>query len=274
MDLALPKFGCNINGIVALPKDFKTKNLNAKKSDYPKLTGYGAIHFAAQTQCSDLVHFLLKHGCDPNLRVNVGGIRGDTSMTIAYHQKHDGFQEIPDDCDELEITEEMKKRFTLKKPDFPTMLHKTIQYLVRYQGCSYLVDASGYSPIMKAASNMDVDNLKEMCKAVPLNEANINTLNELGQTALTIVVDKISELIKKKEKPDIEIVKHLLLANADPNVQDEDKNTIFMKAIKTSHETLVEIILENTQVKIQNHLKNKCRSYRQIYKLLFIHFFF
>lgn len=45
MELIVSKFGCDMDLAIALPKDYKKKNPNSKKSDYPKYTGYAALHF-------------------------------------------------------------------------------------------------------------------------------------------------------------------------------------------------------------------------------------
>ncbi|KAI9257420.1 ankyrin repeat-containing domain protein [Sporodiniella umbellata] len=254
MSLILSKFGCNVNGIVSLPKDYKKSNPQAKKSQYPEHTGYGAIHLAAQTQSVDLIHFLLSNGSNPNLQINVENTFKDTPMIIAYHQKHDDFQESNNM--DMYKKEQIEKRFSLKKPDFPTMLCQTIEIFIKFGGCPYLVGSNDCSPIMKAASTMDMINLKEMCKAAPTNLASINTHNSLGQTAFMIAIDRLSELLDKKETIDTQVAIDLLGVNADPNSQYENKDTVFMKIIKTMHVELFQTILDNTKVEIQHHLKN------------------
>lgn len=44
MKLVLSKFSCDMNAVVALPKDYKKNNPKAKRHEYPIQTGYGAIH--------------------------------------------------------------------------------------------------------------------------------------------------------------------------------------------------------------------------------------
>ncbi|KAI9485556.1 MAG: hypothetical protein EXX96DRAFT_12648 [Benjaminiella poitrasii] len=34
----------NLNSTIQLPKDYKKNNPSAKRTDYPKLTGFGALH--------------------------------------------------------------------------------------------------------------------------------------------------------------------------------------------------------------------------------------
>jgi ankyrin repeat protein len=176
-------------------------------------------------------------------------------MTIAYHQKRDKSEELPNQ--RLETIEALKKKFTVTKPDFPAMLCKTIEILIQYHGCPYTAKTDHDSPIMKATFNMDIEILKSMCKATPSENAHINTLNELGQTPLLVAIDNISNHIKKKEAFDIEVVKSLLDTGADPNIQYGDGNTLFMKAISTSNALLAQTILEHSKVELQHHLKNK-----------------
>lgn len=40
----IAKFQPDMNSHIALPKDFKDSTPKAKKSDYPALTGYTALH--------------------------------------------------------------------------------------------------------------------------------------------------------------------------------------------------------------------------------------
>ncbi|KAG0800420.1 hypothetical protein G6F22_002250 [Rhizopus arrhizus] len=255
MKLVLSKFSCNMDAVVALPKDYKKNNPKAKIYEYPEQTGYGAIHLAAHTQCFDLIQFLLQHGCDANLRVNIEGKLGNTPMTIAYHKKRDKSEELPNQ--RLETIEALKKKFTVTKPDFPAMLCKTIETLIQYHSCPYTAKTDHDSPIMKATFNMDIEILKSMCKATQSENAHINALNGLGQTPLLVAIDNISNHIKKKEAFDIEIVKLLLDTGADPNIQYGDGNTLFMKAISTSNALLAQTILEYSKVELQHHLKNK-----------------
>lgn len=220
------------------------------------LTNY---HLAAYTQCADLIVFLLKYGSNPNLKVNVEGVLSNTALLGAYHQKQDRFQEAPDRS--LHTLEKLEKQFTLDKPDFTAMLSETVKALLLYGASPYITNSTGCSSIMKATMNMDINNLTEMLKVAPSNDADINVCDESGFSALMTAVDIVSKNINKKEEPNIAVVKLLLLAKADPNAQYGDGDTVLMRVIKTCHVELLKTVLQCTQVDIQHQIKNIRKSF-------------
>jgi hypothetical protein len=50
MTKVVTKFNPDMNITANLPKDYKEKNPNAKKSDYPALVGYTALHIGKLTK--------------------------------------------------------------------------------------------------------------------------------------------------------------------------------------------------------------------------------
>lgn len=207
----------------------------------------------------DLLKFLLDSGCNPNIKVKHGDeiLSGNTSLMIAYHHKKDKFQEVPDQS--LESTEQVKKKFTVVKPDFKEMLKQTVEILLQFNACPFLTNASGNSALMKAASSMDVENIAEMCSVKPLEDIDVNTEDEHGKTALMVAIDSLASFTSDNKKPDVTVVKSLLKANANPNVQYEDGDTVLMKLIRTSYAPLVEILLEDSIVSVDHNRQNKSK---------------
>lgn len=199
----------------------------------------------------------MENGSKPNIKVKLGSeiLSGNTPLIIAYHHKKDKFQEVPDQS--LESTEQVKKKFVLNKPDFKEMLNQTVKTLLQFKACPFATNASGSSALMKAATNMDVANLTEMCSVKPSENTDVNTENEQGETALVFAINSLASSIKADKKPDIAVIKSLLNANSNPNVQYENGDNVLMKAIRTSHAPLVDILLENAGVPINHSCQNK-----------------
>jgi ankyrin repeat protein len=114
---------------------------------------------------------------------------------------------------------------------------------------------------LMAARSMDVANLSELCGAKPSKNNDVNSENEDGQTALMAAVDSIANLVEATKKPDVTVVKSLLKAGANPNVQYKNGDTVLMKIIRTSYLPLLEVLLENSMVTIDHNMQNK-RTYR------------
>lgn len=188
---------------------------------------------------------------------------GSTALMGAYHQKQDKFQEAPNQ--RLHELEKLKKLFTLDKPDFSVMLKETVKALICYGACPYITNSTGHSTIMKAVENMDVDNLTEMLKVAPSNDADINVCDEYGSSALMTAVDIVSKDIGKKEEPCIAIIKLLLLAKADPNAQYGNGDTVLMRVIKIGHVGLLKTLLQYTQVDIRHQIKNIRKTFNNIF---------
>lgn len=203
-----------------------------------------------------MIKFFLKNGANSNARVNIDGWLGDTPFLTVYHQKKDKKQEYPDE--KFETIEFVKKNFRIIKPDFNEMLNQCVKVLLEYNTCPFILNASGDSPLHRASAKLDTINLRLMCKAKPSsNDAHINAHNEKGQTPLMTAVATLAALIKiKKEEKKISVIKSLLQANADPNVTYENGDTVFIKAIKTSHLPLFQCILEHSVVGINYRHQN------------------
>jgi ankyrin repeat protein len=176
--------------------------------------------------------------------------------------KEDRKQELPDE--KLETLEFIKKSFRIKKPDFKEMLHQCVQVLLEFGACPFITNASGDSPISRAAAKTDVINLQLMCSAKPSKDTNVNAQNENGQTALMTAVDSLEAFIKsKKEQVEVSVIKSLLNANANPNVKYDNGDTVLIKAIKMSYLPLVQSILENSIVAIDHGHQNNSMCYEK-----------
>lgn len=185
-------------------------------------------------------------------------LSGDTSFIIAYHHKKDLYQEMPENS--AEYHEVVKKFFALTKPDFKDMLYQTIEAFIRFKGCPFITNITGYSVLSKASANMDSYNLSQICNAVSSKNIYANRKNEMQETPLMIAINSLETTINaKEEKPKIEIVKYLLKINADPNIQYENGDTVLMKIIKMANIPLLEILMENSLIPIDNNLKNKSK---------------
>jgi len=218
------------------------------------------LSIAAETQCTDLIQFLLENGSSPNIKVNLQDemLSGNTPMIISYHHKKDLHQEVPSET--LEYTEKVKKNFILTKPNFEDMLNTSIETLIKFGGCPYITNSKGVSAVLKASSCADFVNIATMCSAKPSQVTNINTANEEGETALVAAIKLLESKIKSKAKYiDIRAISSLLSAQADPNVQDEDDNTVLIKVIKTSYVPLLDSILKNSVIPIDHDIQNKSK---------------
>ncbi|CEP17999.1 hypothetical protein [Parasitella parasitica] len=240
---------------VVLPKDFKKEKPDAKRANYPAFTGFSALHFACQTQCTDLIEFVLYHGASPNTRVVIDDWLGDTPMLMACHTKQDKNQELPDK--NLETMEKLDKKFKIIKPDFEMMLHETIQLLLQYGACPFIINADKISPLFKIASSLNAPIVKLMCDTTPSRGTDINIKNDKNKTVFTVALDPIIACIEAKKEADISLVQSLLLKNADPNVVYEDGDTAFIKAVKTSHLPLVNAFLKSSVFPINHNCQNK-----------------
>ncbi|GAA5797268.1 hypothetical protein HPULCUR_002648 [Helicostylum pulchrum] len=216
----------------------------------------------AQTQCTTLIDFLLENGSKPNVcvKLNTEILSGDTPMTIAYHHKKDLYQELPNKS--LECTEVVKKKFVLTKPNFKDTLYKTVKSFIRFKACPYITNSSGTSVLLKASASMDSRNLVQICNVKPSKGGDVNTKNDKEETSLMMAVNSLETVIKLKEKkPNVEIIKYLLKANADPNIRYENGDTVLMKIIKTMDITLLETLLENAVIAIDHNIKNKSKFF-------------
>ncbi|KAL7332977.1 hypothetical protein PS15p_201946 [Mucor circinelloides] len=246
----------NLNDCVVLPKDFKKQKPDAKRADYPILTGYTALHFACQTQCVDLIDFVLRNGADPNTRVKMDDWLGDTPMLMACHNKRDKKQEMPND--NLDTVELLNKKFTLIKPNFQEMQQHSLELLINYKACPFIANANGISPLFKAASNLNQALVQLMCDGtIPSRGTDINVQDEKNQTTLVVAVDAVIDLISSNKQVDTSVIKALLLKNANPNIAYENKDTAFIKAIKTSHLPLVKVFLEHSVFALDHNCQNK-----------------
>lgn len=181
-------------------------------------------------------------------------------MTIAYHHKKDLYQEVPNKS--LECTEVVKKKFVLTKPDFKDILYETVKSFIRFKACPYITNSSGTSVLLKASASMDSRNLAQICNVKPSKDGDVNTKNDKEETSLMMAVNSLEAVIKLKEKkPNVEIIKHLLKANADPNICCENGDTILMKIIRIMDITLLETLLENTVISIDHNIKNKSKFF-------------
>lgn len=183
-------------------------------------------------------------------------LSGETPMIIAYHHKKDLHQEVPSQA--LEYADKMKKIFVVTKPNFKEMLNSSIKTLVKFGGCPYITNYKGISAVSKAAGCADVTNISIMCSAKPSEGTSINNENEQGETALMAAISKLESDIKtKKDDINIKAIGFLLTAQADPNVPDEDGNTVLMRAVKTSYVPLLDILLRNSVIPINHDIQNK-----------------
>ncbi|KAK4515576.1 uncharacterized protein ATC70_010527 [Mucor velutinosus] len=246
----------DLNDCVALPKDFKKEKPQAKRTDYPVLTGYTALHFACQTQCVDLIDFVLRSGADPNTRVKVDDWLGDTPMLMVCHIKKDKKQEMPNN--DLETVELLNKKFILIKPDFEEMLQQSMELLIKYKACPFIANAHGITPLFKAASKLNRSLVQMMCAdATPSRGTDINVQDERNQTALTVALDAVIGLIDSNKEVNTSVIKALLMNNANPNIVDESKETAFTKVIRTSHVPLVKVFLHHSAFPLDHNCQNK-----------------
>ncbi|KAI7902907.1 ankyrin repeat-containing domain protein [Cokeromyces recurvatus] len=250
----------NLNATIKLPKDYKNNISTTKKKDYPRFTGFSALHLACKTQNVDLIRFLLQYGANANSRIDIEGWLDDTPIMVAYHRKEDLLQEQPNN--KTETIELIKKTFTIIKPDFKLSLYQTIQTLIEFNAYPYITNASGDSALFRASVNMDVENLQLMCSRMRNtmngNEYdNTNTKNKMNQTVLMTAINSIQSFDKAKEHIYISIINCLLQIKADPNFKYKDSDTILMKAIKIPYPSLVRTLLENSRIHIDHNYQNK-----------------
>lgn len=202
--------------------------------------------------------FVLRSGADPNARVKMDDWLGDTPMLMTCHLKKDKKQEMPNE--NLDTVELLNKKFTLIKPDFKEMLQQSMELLVKYKACPFIANAHGMTPIFKAASKLNQSLVQLMCtEATPSPGADINIQDENEQTALTVALDAVIGLINSKKAVDTSVIKALLLNKANPNIVCEDKDTVFIKAIKTSHVPLVKVFLDHAAFALDHNCQNKSK---------------
>lgn len=217
------------------------------------------FNVAAETQCVDLIQFLLENGSEPNMKVKLDGkimLSGDTPMIIAYRYKKDRHQEVPDQS--LESTEKIKKSFVITKPNFKKMLYQTVKTLIQFKACPFIKNASGNSAVLKASASLDNKNLAQMCSIRPSKYTDINGKNEKDESALMIAVEAISFIITTTDKePNINSIEHLLKAGANPNMKYENGDTVLIKIVKTSHVLLLETLFQHSTVIIDHNIQNK-----------------
>ncbi|KAG2201741.1 hypothetical protein INT47_002001, partial [Mucor saturninus] len=257
MDGMVTKFRPRMNEVVGLPKDFKKSNPKSTKKDYPLLTGYTALHIAAESQCVDLIQFLLANGCEPNIKVQLNDeiLSGDTPIIIAYRLKKDSHQELPDQS--LESAKRLKICFTISKPDFKKMLHQTIKTLIQFNACPFITNSLKISPIMNASARLDDKNLAEMCRSKCSDDANIDQLNEKDESALMIAVKSIASIISQAKKYTVGSIESLLKAGSNPNVIFENGDSVLIKIVRTASFSLLQAFLQSSIIAINHDLKTK-----------------
>ncbi|CAO3624898.1 unnamed protein product [Mucor fragilis] len=198
------------------------------------------------------------NGADPNTRVRMDDWLGDTPMMMACHVKKDKKQEMPNE--NLDTVELLNKRFTLTKPNFKDMLQQSMELLIKYKACPFIANAHGITPLYKAASKLNQSLVQLMCAdAIPYRGTDINVQDERNQTALTVALDAVVGLIDSKKEVDTSVIKALLLNKANPNIVYENKDTVFIKAIKTSHAPLVKVFLDHSAFALDHNRQNKSK---------------
>ncbi|KAI9010901.1 ankyrin repeat-containing domain protein [Phycomyces nitens] len=251
----LPVTNLDPNSTVQLPKDFKKNNPKAKITDYPKETGYGALHFASTTQHKELVEFLLKSGCDVNQRVKIEDTLGETSLSMGFFVKKDKQDYLPDTT--LQTIEHSKKKFDIKLPDFDTLLSSFVEVYVENGVNPCIPEKDGLTVLMKAAKTLDGSVISTLCRASAVTSDIIDHKDDSGKTALMYALDSISgKIFWTDHMFSVSPFTKILSSGANINATYPNKETILMKIIRIGNVNLFGSVIQNSQHSINWDIEN------------------
>jgi ankyrin repeat protein len=229
--------------------------ISAKIKGYLEYTDIINLFLAASIQNTEMINFLIQHGSDPNLHIEIEGQEFDTPLIIAYHVKQDKNQEMENN--NLATTNEIKKKYDLTKPDFGKMMEDSISALLYHNADPFEINNVGVSSIMKAAKNLDLKMIRNMCQVQQLGKHDINTPNETNKTTLMMVVDAIVGRKELNLPTDSEILSLLLKAGADINKQFANGDTVLLKVIRMCNADVLNVVLNSVAVPIKHEVQNK-----------------
>jgi ankyrin repeat protein len=229
--------------------------ISAKIKGYLEYTNIIKLFLAASIQNTEMINFLIQHGSDPNLHIEIEGQEFDTPLIMAYHLKQDKNQEMENN--NLATTNEIKKKYDLTKPDFDKMMEDSINALLYHNADPFEINNVGVSSIMKAAKKLDLKMIRNMCQIQQLGKHDINTPNETNETTLMMIVDAIRDRKELKVATDTEMLSLLLKAGADINKQFENGDTVLLKVIRMGSADVLNAVLNSAVVPIKHEVQNK-----------------
>lgn len=209
------------------------------------------------------MELLLRHGANANSRIQLDNDLGGTPLIVGFHVKTDRKQELTND--KPETLESLGKRFNVTKPDFAKMADGQVELLLRYGASPYIPNEKGNSALSIAAACVDAKNVEAMCKVKPSASDNVNEKNEQNETVLMVALASKKKFTKLPNNTFNDLLKNLLLAEADPNVLYEDGGNVLMKAIELNYVDYVKILIENTVVPLDHSHQNKSKYPLQFY---------
>lgn len=208
----------------------------------------------------------MNHGCDPNQCVKDGGVfqnaSGDPPMLLGFFRKRFSVQEyLPDDS--LQTIEHSEKLFNVIKPDFEQLLPDAIRAYLDHGANPCILNKSGLSALIKAASELDGVLLGDMSAAcVKYHLEGVDSRDKKDLTALMHAVDATQSILKtKNEGIDLSPIQHLLSAGANPNrIYRTYGDSVFMKTLRLGYPPLVDIMIKYTKHVIDHTIVNKGES--------------
>ncbi|KAL0085941.1 ankyrin repeat-containing domain protein [Phycomyces blakesleeanus] len=255
MTKILPVTKLNPNSTVQLPKDFKKNNPKSKPTDYPKETGYGALHLAATTQHAELIAFLFASGCDVNQRVKIDDTFGETSLSMGFFKKQNRSEYLPDNS--LQTIEHAKKKFDFVLPDFDTILDTFVSIYVENGANPCIAEENGLTVLMKAAKLLNGPVISTLCGASTVTSDNIDQKDKSGRTALMHALDSIKGTVERNSRDfSLSPFIKLLSAGANINAEHPNKDTVLMQTIRVGNVYLFDAIIQNSQHSINWNIEN------------------
>lgn len=121
--------------------------------------------------------------------------------------------------------------------------------IYRYHNFDY---SKGFTPLMYLVSELDDINYDKFEEFVKNNKDQINIQNNYKYTALTIVCrnDRLNDKLINKEKSKEKIIKILLDAGADPNLQERYGNTALLIACGELNKNIIKMLINSKNINL------------------------